>query len=96
MGAYTYVTGFKPPDERWRQMKAVWDACTVAGVELPPGVVGFFNGYEPDDAGVEIDQEALEGCSAIRKWRDGMREGFEVDISRVPADVKIIRFVNSY
>lgn len=26
------VMGFKPPDEKWKQMKAAYEACCAAGV----------------------------------------------------------------
>lgn len=54
MGMSTHVVGFIPPDEKWQKMKAVWDACRAAGVEVPEDVCDFFEGGEPDPAGVEV------------------------------------------
>lgn len=92
----TYVYGIRPPDEKWRQMKAVWDACAAAGVSVPDDVEDFFDGEEPDAAGVVID---LEKVGAARIWKPGgnsMREGVEVNLERLPEDITLIRFVNSY
>jgi hypothetical protein len=89
MGMSTHVTGFAPPDERWVKMKAIWDACGAAGIDVPDEVDGFFGGEAPDPAGVEVEL-------TLRKWRDGEREGYELDVSAIPPQVKTIRFYNSW
>lgn len=96
MGMSTHVVGFKPPDETWSKMKAAWDSCEAAGVPVPDSVLKFFGYSPPDPAGVEVDQKALEACGAVRKWSEEMQEGFEIDVSKVPVDVKIVRVYNSY
>lgn len=92
----TYVYGIRLPGSEWRRMKAVWDACRAADVEAPEEVSAFFNWEEPDEVGVVID---LEKAGAARIWKpggDSMREGVEVNLERLPEDIAIIRFVNSY
>lgn len=89
MSMVTYITGFRPPDEAWRKMKAVWDACLEAGVEVPPEVAVFFGHGRPDPAGVEVPIPA-------RAWKDGMRQGFEIDVADIPAGMSVIRFYNSW
>jgi len=97
MGMSTYVIGFVPPDERWHQMKAAWDACMVAGVPIPNDVRAFFGGEEPDDRGREITQGALEQLGAVRDWHGGgMGSGYEVEVSKLPPEVKVVRFCNSW
>ena len=51
MSMSTSVVGFVPPDEEWKKMKAVWDACANADVETPNDVDDFFSGKEPDKNG---------------------------------------------
>lgn len=92
----TRVYGIRPPDDHWRRMKAVWDACTAAGILLPREVDDFFNGEDPDEAGVLIN---LGRHEAVRVWSpggDSMQEGVEVELAALPPDVGIVRFVNSY
>lgn len=91
MGMSTHVKGFRPPDDTWVQMKAIWDACESAGVEVPQKVCDFFNGETPDDTGMEIDIDV-----ASSEWRDEYREGIEIDLSKLPKGLKVIRFYNSY
>lgn len=97
MGLNTYVEGFKPPDEKWKKMKAVWDACEAAGTTLPDEVGRFFGDERPDDKGVKVGEGDLKRTGALRDWTDkDMCSGFEIDITKLPEDVTLIRFVNSF
>jgi hypothetical protein len=89
MGMSTHVIGFAPADEKWRAMKAIWDSCRAAEIPVPSEVEKFFNYEEPDERGVEVELPST-------KWSDDFREGFEVEVSKIPAHVKVIRFYNSW
>lgn len=89
----TRVVGIKPPDEKWKAMKKVWDACSEAGVEPPVEVLEFFGDEDPDDAGVVV---GLGDHSCVKEYRAEMQQGFEIVIDALPKDVKIIRFYNSW
>ena len=93
MGMSTHVIAFKPPDETWHKMKAVYDACTKAGTSIPPEVSRYFDGSAPDPSGVEV---SLDKSPACKEYRAEMQNGYEVDLTKLPKDVEIIRFVNSY
>ena len=93
MGMSTHVVGFKPPDAKWKAMKQAWDACQKAGVPVPDEVLAFFNHEPPDAAGVEVDIQRLP-CTS--KYSDDSAQGFEIDVKKLPPDVTIIRFYNSY
>jgi hypothetical protein len=97
MGMLSYTVGIKPPDETWRKMVAVYDACADAGIDPPRDVENYFAGDRPDDAGVIVEDATLRDCGAVREWTDGdMREGIEVDLTKIPKDITVIRFINSY
>lgn len=91
MSMSTWAKGICPPDRDWMKMKAVWDACDQAGVDLPKEVEDFFDGRPPDEKGVVIDIK-----DAIREWSADMQQGLEVDIHKLPKNVKIVRFVNCW
>ena len=92
MSMSTFIVGFRPADEKWKKMKAVWDACEAAGAEIPTEVYNFFVGIPPGDRpGAEVN---IKG--ALREWSDKSRSGYEVDLEKLPEDVKILRFYNSY
>jgi hypothetical protein len=92
MSMSTRVVGFRPADETWTQMKNIWDTCKVAGVEPPERVLAFFQGdYPGDKPGMEVDIEA-----ALTEWSAGTQSGFELDITKLPPSVNILRFYNSW
>lgn len=93
MGMSTYVVGIVPADTKFLKMKAIWELCEENDVEIPAEVVNFFNDERPDDKGVRID---LEDTDAVSEYQEDSREGFEVVIDKLPKDVKIIRFYNSW
>ena len=93
MSMSTCIVGFKPPDKKWKAMKAVWDACEQAKVDPPKVVEEFFNFYPPDDKGVEVEIQKDPCCE---EWRAEGSEGFEIDVKKLPQDVTVIRFYNSW
>lgn len=100
MGMSADVEAFRPADDKWREMKAIWDACKKAGVQVPEAVTDFFNDEAPDEAGVRI---SLYGEDEIVEKYDGGRErcedGLQVDLDKLLAKypgVKYLRFVNYY
>ena len=104
----THVIGIRPPDETWRKMKAVWDVCKLAKVAPPKEVDDFFDGENPDEAGVLVEIDNTSEYSALRKagamtgvkqWHNEYADGFEVDLVKLHAydpTVKVLRFYNSY
>lgn len=92
MSMSTFIIGIKPPDEKWEKMKAIWDTCKLAGVEIPEEVDVFFDGESPDDKGVIVDIEEM-GCCTEYKTNDQI--GHEININELPKDITIIRVYNS-
>ncbi len=75
-------------------MKAVYDSCTSAGIEVPSDVEDFFGGEDPTGMpGLEIN---LEGLACITQWSDDYRQGYELDVSKLPNGLSVIRFYNSF
>jgi hypothetical protein len=94
MGMSTSVVGIKPVDEKWKQMKTIWDLCHQANIEAPDEVYEFFGEEGPDPAGVIVYRDGLNG--AVQKYEGEYESGLEVHIDMLPKDVKIIRFTNSW
>ncbi|KKN81581.1 hypothetical protein LCGC14_0318450 [marine sediment metagenome] len=95
-----HVEAFKPPNEKWKKMKAVWDSCEEAGIEPPKEVDKFFNREPPDESGVEAGcwsqcAEKKELPPWLKKYSEKESTGFEVDTTQLPEDVSVIRFVCS-
>jgi hypothetical protein len=84
----TRICGFHPADEEWHRMNAVWEACKKAKVPVPQEVEVFFNHRPPfEQYGVEMQIPA-----AVREFKDDVSELYEVDLSKLPQNVKIVRF----
>lgn len=62
VSAHVYVDGVKPPDAKFHKMKAVWDSCREAGMDVPQKVLEYFElkyeessqGEGPLDEGVRV------------------------------------------
>ena len=92
MSMSTHVVGFKPADDKWKKMKTVWDACIAAHTELPASVDEFFDGQYPGDSpGMSVDIK-----KAATEWSDDGCSGYDVDVTKLPKDVTVVRFFNSW
>lgn len=92
MSMSTHAVGFRQADEQWRKMKAAWEACEAVGAPIPVEVSNFFDDEPPGDKpGMEI---ALG--DACVEYTDDMISGYEVDVSKLPAELTIIRVYNSF
>lgn len=88
MSMSTHVVGFHPPDEKWQKMKAIWDACESAEIDIPDEVFDFFDG-EPDEHGQTVGLPVTD-------WRDDVDQGVELKVTDIPKNVTVIRFYNSF
>lgn len=92
MGMSTHACGFRPADEEWEKMKAVWLSCEKAGVEIPQNVIQFFDDEHPESKpGMEISLG-----DACREWSDKYREGYQIDVTKLPEGLKYIRVYNAW
>lgn len=97
MSMSTHVVGIKTPNEQWRQMKAIWDICEKAKITPPGAVSDFFGDEPPDDAGVVVDLNDLEGV--VEEYEADMQSGFVVNfekLSKTCPGITHIRFYNSF
>ena len=100
MSMYTYFELGKPVDKKYQDYKKVWAACEAAGIDIPDEVVNYFGDEAPDGKGiwnqVKEDREGNLDCEAISfNGRDG-QDAWIVDLRKLPEDIKLIKFVNSY
>ena len=96
MGMSTHILGIKPPDEKWQKMKAAWDACDAAGITPPREVSDFFGGECPDESGVRVELQYPKLHPSVQEWRGNATSGYEVDLRKLPPDVTVLRFFNSW
>lgn len=95
MGMSSSVHGFVPPDEEYNKKEKAYWAMKDAGIEIDDDLREFFNWEEPSENGKCVDIPS----EAIRNYNGGPNrcaEGYEIILSKLPKNVKIIRFSNSW
>ena len=97
MSMSMYIVGIRKADATWLKMRAVYDACMEAKVEIPESVDHYFGGLPPDIRGVTVDLK-IGGTSAVQPWTDDRlaADGFEIELSKLPKDLTHLRFYNSW
>lgn len=93
MGMSTHVIGIGKPDEKHKRMFEVYEACQAAGISVPDEVNEYFDWDSPNESGRKIE---LRRGDAVTEYRAEMRDGYEVEIAKLPKDITHIRFYNSY
>lgn len=89
------VTGIVPADENYKTKLAAYRACVAAKVSIPKELQAFFRNEEPGEDGMEVSltdrlHPAIVDCSK------GMMNGYLIDLSRLPPEVKLLRVSNHY
>ena len=91
MSMSTGIMAFKGQDKEWENMRDAYNACRKANVDIPVEVRDFFDQKEPSVYGAIVDIKNI-----ATKWEDDMQEGLEIDLDKIPEDVRYIRFYNSW
>lgn len=89
------VEGFIPPDEKFKKMKAAYDSCVAAGVPVPEDVQHFFDDKPPDATGVRIGLSYDKKYNAVTEYENEYSSGYEVNLEKLPKDIKVLRFTMS-
>jgi len=93
MGMSTSVIGIRPSDDKFKKMYKAYMACEELGIEPPDIVRAFFENDTPDEKGVVV---WLDEHICCQEYTNDYQQGYEVYLDKLPKDIKIIRFVNSY
>lgn len=90
MSVTTVVIGIRPPDEEYHKMKAAWDACEAAGIDIPEPLYAYFDYQMPDGVGIRTEIPSKE-------WTNGdMCEGQEICLADIPDSITHIRVFQCY
>jgi hypothetical protein len=89
MGMTSSAVGIREKNELYFKMVDAYKALKKAGLPISKELDDYFQEDFPDGA--------LSIPIKTNEWSDGdMGEGIEVNLSDIPKDVEIIRFINSY
>lgn len=93
MSMSTRIVGFVEPDADYQRKVAAWKACKAAGISPPPELDKLFDGAAPDDAGMEVK---IADTAITRHSPYDCADAWDVDITKLPKGVRVVRFINSY
>lgn len=92
MGMDTNIVGYREADDKFNAMKEAYLACVKAGIEIPDEVEEFFDDKDPTDM---VGQE-VSISDSLEEWEGRCASGYEVDIDKLPKNLKKIRFYTSW
>jgi len=88
----TCVYGFRPANDKWEKMKAIYDAYVAADLQVPDSIRNFFSWCEPSEYGVIV--RLPTGC--LREHRGNDEASIDILLKELPEDMTVIRVVNSW
>ena len=80
------VYAIRPPDAKFKKMKAIYDACIAGGVDVPDDVEEFFDYEEPDPLGTQVE------IKKVQLLKGEYELGFQMAVKDVPSWATHIRF----
>ena len=95
MGVSYDVVGIKPADEKYTQMKNIYELCERANVQVPKEVREFFRGTMPGARGLETYLSEMEPDPLVVEENNDDDYRLIVDLRKLPEDIKILAFVVS-
>ena len=94
MSTSMHIKGIREPDDEYIAMAEVYNACKKAGVAVPDRVMDFFDWQEPSGHGIIADLDLSEAVNTYSD--DNGREGFDVEIGKLPKNITHVRFYVSW
>lgn len=76
----------------WKRMRDIYLACQRAAVEIPAVVQKYFAGQTVDDKDEEV-VEITDDRTCVRLVVDGSDDQYDIDVSRLPRGITIVRVV---
>lgn len=93
MGMSTHVIGIGRADDKHKRMFKAYEACIAADVPVPDDINEYFDYDTPNEMGREIELRRGDSCT---EYKAEMRDGYDIEIAKLPKDITHIRFFNSY
>jgi len=97
MGMSVHIKGIRDLSKRFDKMMAVKEACDKARIDYPADVYDFFGPEACEDREyLATEMETIE--IEVERPRAGhaAEDRYEIDLSKLPEDVKKIRFAIGY
>ncbi len=95
----THIAGVRDLDGKFADMIKVKEACDIAKIDYPIEVQDFFRGEAQQSVEYlqqEMEEINLDNLVQKNKVPVDMTDTFEIPLSLIPKEVKVIRFKNCY
>lgn len=96
MSMASFVSGIRDLDGKFAKMMKAKLACEEAGAAYPAEVREYFKCPEESEDTLRRDMESVDINDATSEYSRDATDVFDVDLSKLPEGVKVIRFENSY
>ena len=95
MGMSTSVYGIRDLDGRFADLMKIKLACDDAGTSYPKEVTDYFKYPSESEEYNRSEMEQIDISKAVSEVNSDCSDGFKVDLSKLPGEVKAVLFVNS-
>ncbi len=97
MSMFSSIKGVRDLDGKFAEMARIKDLCEDAGVSIPEEVMEYFGGrYREATSYLRAKMEEVDISCAVTESHPDSTDLWEVDLKKLPSEVKAIRFTNSY
>jgi hypothetical protein len=97
MSVSTYLQAFRDLDGKFKKMMEAKKYCDKNNLSYPKEIKEYFGELlDQNDKDIEDEMAEIDIENVIEEYKEEMSEGFEIELSKLPKEVKKIRFINSY
>lgn len=97
MSMSTHIHAFRDMDGEFKRMMDAKVYCDAHSLSYPREVDTYFRGSaEESEQYLRDEMLEIDIRDALTDYSDHSSQGYEVDVSKLPKEVKTIRFVNSW
>ncbi len=97
MGMSTSVVAFRDMGGEFTRMVEVKLFCEAHHVSYPKEVQDYFGSNVIESVETLRDELlTVDLGGALTEWQDESAQGYEVDVTKLPSEVKTLRFYNSW
>ncbi len=100
MSMSTSVVGLRNLDIKFNDMIKLKKMCEKSKVSYPKELIEYFGknnvGESEEYLKSEMTEIEIEDEDFVSAWKAEMQEGFEIEVDKIPKEIKTIRFYNSY
>lgn len=100
MGMNMYAYAVKPADEEYQKKATAYRALEAAGLNIPRELEAFFDWNGPDPTGTTVrlgeGPPAKSDHECCERFHDDGRDGFQIDITKLPEGTRYVRVYCSW